>query len=90
LAKTILNQFNFNSDSFQFSNDIFINRYSYAQYTFSHGFGLVSDKQSIIFDYDTKNIQFSNENSDDNSNEILFNIGRAYLQKTYQDFINRQ
>ena len=90
LAKTILNQFNFNSDSFQFSNDIFINRYSYAQYTFSHGFGLVSDKQSIIFDYDTKNIQFSNENSDDNSNETLFNIGRAYLQKAYQDFINRQ
>ena len=88
LAKTILNQLNFKSDSFNFSNDIFINSSSFAQYTFSHGFGLVSDNQSLIFDYDTKDVQFSNKNTDLN-NEGFFNVGKAYLQKAYQDFVDK-
>jgi len=89
LPKTILNQLNFNSDAFNFSNDIFINESSFAQYTFNHGFGLVSDNQSLIFDYETKDIQYSNKRSS-LKNELLFNIGRAYLQKAYQDFIDKK
>ena len=88
LPKTILNQLNINSDMFSFSNDIFTNSYSFAQYTFSHGFGVVSDEQSIIYDYETKDIQFSNKNPNLN-NDFLFNVGKAYLQKTYQDFIDK-
>ena len=72
-----------------FSNDIFINESSFAQYTFNHGFGLVSDNQSLIFDYETNNIQYSNKRSS-LKNELLFNIGRAYLQKAYQDFIDKK
>ena len=89
LPKTILNQLNLNSDNFNFSNDIFINSSSFAQYTFSHGFGVVSDNQSLIFDYDTKGIKYSNKNSDIN-NDLLFNVGKAYLQKAYQDFIDKK
>jgi phosphoglycerol transferase MdoB-like AlkP superfamily enzyme len=89
LPKTILNQLNFNSDKFNFSNDIFIDGFSFAQYTFSHGFGVVSGNQSLIFDYDTKDIQYFNKKSDLN-NEFLFNVGKAYLQKAYQDFIDKK
>ena len=89
LPKTILNQLNFNSDAFNFSNDIFINEFSFAQYTFNHGFGLVSDNQSLIFDYDTNDVQYSNKKSD-LKNEVLFNVGKAYLQKAYQHFIDKK
>ena len=89
LSKTILNQLNFNSDGFKFSNDIFLNEFSYAQYTFNHGFGLVSENQSLIFDYETKDVQYSNKKSD-LKNEHLFNIGKAYLQRAYQDFIDKK
>jgi phosphoglycerol transferase MdoB-like AlkP superfamily enzyme len=89
LPKTILNQLNFNSDQFNFSNDIFIKKALFAQYTFSHGFGVVSDKQSLIYDYDTKDIQYSNKKLNAN-NEFLFNFGKAYLQKAYQDFIDKK
>ena len=84
-----INQLNFNSDQFNFSNDIFIKKALFAQYTFSHGFGVVSDKQSIIYDYDTKDIQYSNKKLNAN-NEFLFNFGKAYLQKAYQDFIDKK
>lgn len=89
LSKTILNQLNFNSDAFNFSNDILINESSFAQYTFNHGFGLVTDNQSLIFDYETKDLQYSNKKSDF-KNELLFDIGKAYLQRAYQDFIDKK
>ena len=89
LPKTILNQLNFNSDGFNFSNDIFINSHSFAQYTFSHGFGVVSENQSLIFDYENKDVQYSNKKSGIN-NGLLFKVGKAYLQKAYQDFIDKK
>ena len=53
LAKTILGQYKIKTNSFKFSNDLFTNRSGNAQYTFSHGFGFVSSKQSLIYDYNT-------------------------------------
>ena len=90
LAATILNQFNLNSDEFRFSNDLLLNNSGIAQYTFNHGFGLVSSEQSLIYDYDTEVVIYSNLKAAKSSKESFLNTGLGYLQKVYQDFIDRK
>ena len=90
LAKTILGQFNIKTNSFKFSNDLFTNQSGNAQYTFSHGFGFVSSKQSLIYDYNTEVVTYSNSKETTSNQQRFFNTGKAYLQKAYQDFIDRK
>ena len=89
LAKTILNQFDLNYNGFIFSRDLLNNVYGNAFYTFNNGFGLIEEEQSVIYDHDSKSVTYLNNFVSDSVNQFLFDKGRAKLQKTYQDFIDR-
>ena len=89
LAKTILNQFDISYKGFVFSRDLLNNVSGNAFYTFNHGFGLIEEEQSIVYDHNSKYVEYLNKVVPDSVNRILFDKGRANLQKTYQDFIGR-
>ena len=89
LAKTILNQFDLKYNGFLFSKDLLNNVYGNAFYTFNNGFGLIEEEQSVIYDHDSKSVTYLNNFVSDSVNQFLFDKGRAKLQKTYQDFIDR-
>lgn len=53
LAATLLNQMEVPSNSFYFSNDLFNPlRTPFAMYIFNKGFGMVSSKGKVVFDYE--------------------------------------
>ncbi|MEA1881125.1 MAG: sulfatase-like hydrolase/transferase [Candidatus Marinimicrobia bacterium] len=90
LAKTILYQFNLNANGFDFSRNLLDNTISSAFYTFNHGFGWIEKEQMLVYDHDIKSVTFLNGYVPDSINQVLFNRGKAYLQKSYQDFIDRK
>jgi len=90
LAKTILDQFNLDSDGFDYSRNLLTGSSGNAFYTFNHGFGLIEAQQSLIYDHDSKSLIYLIEGQPDLLNQKLFDKGRAYLQKTRQDFIDRK
>jgi len=50
---------------------------------------LIEEEQSVIYDHDSKSVTYLNNFVSDSVNQFLFDKGRAKLQKTYQDFIDR-
>ncbi len=89
LSKTILKQFDINSEGFEFSRNLLSGSAGSAFYTFNHGFGWIEDQQSLVYDHDLNTVTYFNKNVSDSINTYLFNKGRAYLQNAYQDFIDR-
>ena len=89
LSKTILKQFDINSEGFEFSRNLLSGSAGSAFYTFNHGFGWIEDQQSLVYDHDLKTVTYFNKNVSDSINTHIFNKGRAYLQNAYQDFIDR-
>ncbi len=89
LAKTLLGQLGLDSDGFDFSRNLMTGSAGNAFYTFNHGFGWIEEEQLIVYNHDTKSATYINKDVPDSVNQALFDRGRAYLQKTYQDFIDR-
>ncbi len=90
LAKTILNQFALNSDEFTFSKDLMTGNEGFAFYTFNEGFGWIDKNQKVVYDHQLKTVTFLNDTTSHNLNEPLFKLGKAYLQNSFRDFIDRE
>ena len=86
IAATVLDQLNINRSKFQWSKDLLdSSARSFAFYSFNNGFGFVSPSGIVTVDNVSKKIIYEKGNVD--SNEI--NNGKAYMQFSYQDFLNR-
>ncbi len=61
---------------------------AFAFYTFDNGFGIISDKQTIIFDHNQKKVIFRKNNSTSVIDNELTDQGKAYLQVMMQEYID--
>jgi len=86
LAKTLLNQFDINTDKFTFSKDL-LNKsgYKFGYYTYNDGFGFVDSSSAVIFDNTKGEVIYKIGN---NADSLLLN-GKAFLQLSSFDFQNR-
>ena len=88
LAASLLSQLKMPYKQFVRSKNIF-NKYSpeFAFYTFDNGFGIITPKQSIVFDHNLGQIVFrKNQLSTAIDNEIT-DQGKAYLQLMFEEYI---
>lgn len=85
-AKTILNQFDINTDQFIFSKDLFNNSgYKFGYYTYNDGFGFIDSSSAVIFDNAKGDVIYKAGQSADS----LLLKGKAFLQVTSSDFQSR-
>ena len=83
LPRTLLNQFGYNADRYQFSKDIFGKESnSFAMYFFNNGFGYVSDSVQAVYDNKVKKYIYTSGPFDEESS----NSYKAYLQYLSRDF----
>ena len=89
LASTLLHQLNIKSDEFYWSKDLLDERSpSFSFFTWDNGFGVINEEQSLSFDnIGKKVIHLQNPAVSDSSNTKLENIGKAYMQKVYQQYL---
>lgn len=86
ISKTILNQLSVDSKDYLFSKDLFNdNNNSFAYYSCQNGFALLTDSTYMV--YDLTNNDFVEEEGP--VSDILYNLGKAYLQYVVSDFANR-
>jgi phosphoglycerol transferase MdoB-like AlkP superfamily enzyme len=90
LANTLLNLLNINSKNYFWSRDLLDNETSsFAFFTWDDGFGVVTPEQSLSFDnVGNKIIYLENIAVQDSLNQKLKNVGQAYLQETYRQYLN--
>lgn len=83
LTATLLNQLNMDYSDFIFSHDILAKSYpEYAFFSYPDGFGLIHKSDTALFDCaGDKTIRTTNEKTTD--------MGKAYLQKLYDDLSKR-
>ena len=86
LARTLLKQVAIDASDYPWSRDMAHPKAkSFALYTFNDGFGLLTDSSYSAFDYKSKKpIPLTG-----NSHERLLHFGRAHLQETFQDYLNK-
>jgi phosphoglycerol transferase MdoB-like AlkP superfamily enzyme len=85
LAATLLHQLGWSSAQFPFSRDLFANKNPhFAHYVFKEGLGYLDKKSTVVFKHDMNSIRFQQ-----NANDLTIKQAKAYLQKTYQDFIEK-
>jgi phosphoglycerol transferase MdoB-like AlkP superfamily enzyme len=86
LPLTLLRQFGYEHDGYNYSKDIFDNSSpSFAMYFFNNGFSFISDSTSLIYDNNIR--KFILEQGKDTS--IFQEPSKAYLQKLSGDFYSR-
>lgn len=86
IPATILAQLDCKFDQFRYSSDVFTeSRIPFAYYAFNDGFTMVTDSMFFIYDNSSKSYLDFKEPD----NEKFKNLGKAYLQVLYTDFINR-
>jgi phosphoglycerol transferase MdoB-like AlkP superfamily enzyme len=86
LAASILGQFKINSSDFMWSKDLFVvDTKPWAHFVYNEGFGLIKPKKEYLFNISSKKTNFSIGEI----RKIEINEGKALLQKSYQDFIDR-
>lgn len=82
VAVTLLNQMNLKAENFLFSKDVLNpTTKEFAFYTFSNGFGFVSDKGKVAYDYDGKSILYK---EGENIDSLLIQ-GKAILQCLFDE-----
>ena len=85
LPVTILRQLDINSE-YPFSKDILDNKSkSFAFYAFNDGFGFMTDTMKLVYDNVSQKYILTEGAVTGGEPEI----GKAYLQVTFEDFINR-
>jgi phosphoglycerol transferase MdoB-like AlkP superfamily enzyme len=89
LAATLLAQLNLPHQNFLYSKNLF-NPYTknFAFYTWDNGLGYLSDQHQVSYDHIGKMILHNSDPSDTIETEKHVNLGKAYLQAIYQQFIN--
>lgn len=86
IVSTVLDQLNISSNKFKWSKDLLDSSAKpFAFYCFNNGFGYVTPKGVVTMDNISKKVIYKKGNVD--SNDI--NNGKAYMQFSYQNFLNR-
>lgn len=86
IVSTVLDQLNISSNKFKWSKDLLdSSARSFAFYSFNNGFGFVTPSGIVTMDNVSKKIIYEKGSVDTST----INNGKAYMQLSYQDFLNR-
>lgn len=87
IATTVLRQLRIPSSEFEWGNDLLDSsrKHSFAFYNFNNGFGWVSADGFFTVDNVTGNLMRSSAGID----TAAIKFGKAYMQASYQDYLNR-
>ncbi|MEO8413733.1 MAG: LTA synthase family protein [Ginsengibacter sp.] len=86
IVTTVLDQLGISSRMFKWGKDLLdSSAHSFAFYNFNNGFGFVTPRGIVTLDNVSKKIIYQTGKTDSNS----VNNGKAYMQFSYQDFLNR-
>ncbi len=86
IIKTVLDQLNLNTDNFKWSKDLLdSSAKQFAFYCFNNGFGFVTPQGIVTIDNVSRKIIYKKGNID----SAMINNGKAYMQSSYQDYLNR-
>jgi phosphoglycerol transferase MdoB-like AlkP superfamily enzyme len=88
LSKTLLNQLGYDARDFVFSKDLLDEGgTSNAFYVFNDGFGFLNDSAWVTFDNRAKKLIAESGSSEAAGNALK--SGKAFLQHSFQDYLNR-
>ncbi len=86
IVSTVLDQLNISSNKFKWSKDLLdSSAQPFAFYSFNDGFGFITPAGIVSMDNVSKKVIYQKGNVDSN----IINKGKAYMQFSYQDFLNR-
>ena len=86
IIKTVLDQLTINTDNFKWSKDLLdSSAKQFAFYCFNNGFGFVTPQGVVTIDNVSRKIIYKKGNID----SAMINNGKAYMQSSYQNFLNR-
>ncbi len=86
IVKTVLDQLDIDTKNYPWSKDLLdSSAKQFAFYCFNNGFGFVTPKGVVTMDNVSKKIIYSKGNIDSS----MINAGKAYMQFSYQDYLNR-
>lgn len=86
IASTLLNQLNINSKDFNYSKNLLsAPGNTFAYYAFKNGFGYITPSGKLVFDNVSKNLLLK----DSSVTEEDVRNGKAYLQYSFQDYLNK-
>jgi phosphoglycerol transferase MdoB-like AlkP superfamily enzyme len=86
IVATVLDQLNISSNKFKWSKDLLDSSVRpFAFYSFNNGFGFVTPSGIVTMDNVSKTIIYEKGPVDTGT----INNGKAYMQFSYQDFLNR-
>ena len=86
IATTILNQLHLPTNDFKWGKDLLdSSARQFAFYSFNNGFGLVTPSGTETID----NVSRKTINKDAGFDTTEIKFGKAYMQASYQDYLNR-
>ena len=86
LAFTLLDLLDADNSSFEFGTHLFnSNKNRFAHYVFNEGFGTINNSGFMVYDF----ISQDAVQSEGKEEESLIRLGKAILQTTYQDFLEK-
>ena len=85
VSATILQQLRINSDSYKWSRNLLSPGKDFAFYVFNDGFGFVTPKGVVAFDNVSRKVIYK----DSAITPEQLTIGKAYMQSSFADFLNR-
>jgi phosphoglycerol transferase MdoB-like AlkP superfamily enzyme len=86
IATTVLDQLGISSVDFKWGKDLLdSSAHQFAFYNFNNGFGFVTPSGIFTIDNISKKIIYQTGNID----SVIINNGKAYMQISYQDFLDR-
>jgi phosphoglycerol transferase MdoB-like AlkP superfamily enzyme len=86
IVTTVLDQLGISSGTFRWGKDLLdSSAHQFAFYDFNNGFGFVTPSGTVTMDNISKKIIYQTGSID----STAINSGKAYMQLSYQDFLNR-
>jgi len=86
IATTVLDQLGISPGTFKWSKDLLdSSARQFAFYNFNNGFGFVTSSGAVTMDNVSKKVIYQTGHMDSGA----INSGKAYMQLSYQDFLNR-
>lgn len=59
----------------------------FAFYTFDNGFGIITPKQTVVFDHNLNQVVFRSDSVSHDIDEITLSKGKSYLQMMFEEYI---
>ena len=85
IATTLLQQMNISTDNYKWGKNLLDSSKQFAFYVFNDGFGYVTPSGTVMIDNISKKII----TKDAGINDEQINIGKAYMQQSFNDFLKR-